>query len=177
MFTHLHLSVWHLSRYVRWICAFPSTPVPEFLALLKCLLINFSSPQSSMRLSKSGEILHLITSLLGCISLAAASWSNSNTAEDAANLPHGNRCVTPQVRREWRALSDGEKASWISAVKVGFFSDELRGTSPSLELSPTSNPNTVVGKNPAPRICRPLPEPCELHLTSPVGREHFHVGW
>lgn len=29
-------------------------------------------------------------------------------------------CTNPLVRREWRALTDGERKEWIDAVKVGF---------------------------------------------------------
>jgi hypothetical protein len=77
---------------------------------------------------------------LGWITLVAASLLNSNIIDDGASLLRDdNYCVTPQVRREWRALSDGEKAEWIGAVKVSLSSDELGRAFPSLEPFPTTD--------------------------------------
>ena len=119
-----------------------------------------------MRLSGSGAISFLV-----CISLVVGSLLNYNVVDDGATLLRGSYCVTPQVRREWRSLSDGEKAEWIGAVKVGP-SDAIRRD--FAKLRPT---RTVLGNSPSQRICGTLPESCELHLESAVGKEHFYVRW
>jgi len=31
----------------------------------------------------------------------------------------GRRCENPRVRREWRSISETERAEWLTAVKVG----------------------------------------------------------
>ena len=105
-------------------------------------------------LSGTGTILSLFPFFLGWLSLVAAS---SDVVDDANGLHQGKRCVKPQVRREWRALSDGERAEWISAVKVKPFLREI----PSLEL--IIPVREVLGKSPTQGICCPLPEPCKLH--------------
>jgi len=64
----------------------------------------------TMRLSGSGAVLSLLPLFLGLFSLVVAAPSDSSH--------NGKRCVKPQVRREWRALSKKEKTEWISAVKV-----------------------------------------------------------
>jgi hypothetical protein len=70
-----------------------------------------------MRLSGNGAILTLFPLFLGLLSAVTASPSD-DVADDAAKLGHTKRCTNPQVRREWRALSDGERTEWITAVKV-----------------------------------------------------------
>jgi len=80
-----------------------------------------------MWLSGSGAILTLLPFFLGRLSLV--------TAHDATNF-HGKRCEKPQVRREWLALSDGERAEWITAVKVILCFDSLAVTLPNSEISP-----------------------------------------
>ena len=71
-----------------------------------------------MWLSSSGAVLTLFPFFLGWFSLVAASSSNSGRSENTTDGVYGKRCLTPQIRREWRALSDEEKAEWIGAVKV-----------------------------------------------------------
>jgi len=71
-----------------------------------------------MWLSNSRAILSLFPFFLGWISLIAASPSRSDRGDNTTGISHhGKRCLKPQVRREWRALSVGERAEWISAVK------------------------------------------------------------
>lgn len=42
------------------------------------------------------------------------------TAVQAAPAPADKKgCGKPLVRREWRALSEGERKEWVDAVKVG----------------------------------------------------------
>jgi len=42
------------------------------------------------------------------------------TAVQAAPAPADKKgCSKPLVRREWRALSEGERTEWVDAVKVG----------------------------------------------------------
>jgi len=85
-----------------------------------------------MRLSGAGAILCLFPFFLGCLSLVAASPSDPDVVGDANDLLRGKRCVKPHVRREWRALSDGERAEWIGAVKVSLCLDESGGPLSSL---------------------------------------------
>lgn len=98
-----------------------------------------------MWLTTAGTTLSLFPLLLGWVSVVAGS-PTSDVVDNATTL-YGGWCTKPQVRREWRALSDGDKAEWISAVKVSLFSDELGTWLPTLERSLTSN--TVLGKGPA----------------------------
>jgi len=57
--------------------------------------------------------LSLLPFFLGWLQLVAA----SSDSDDKTILHTSKRCVTPDVRREWRALSVKERAEWISAVK------------------------------------------------------------
>ena len=90
-----------------------------------------------MRLFCGGAILSLFPFFLGRISLVAAFPPNSEVADGAANFPRGDRCGTPQIRREWRALSDDQKAEWISAVNVGSFLSESGAKFSNFEIFPT----------------------------------------
>ena len=91
-----------------------------------------------MRPSSSGAILALFPFFLGLLSLVTASPSN-DTASDGRNPLHSKRCAKPQVRREWRALSDEERTEWITAVKVNsllqFGTSPDRGSHLQLERS------------------------------------------
>ena len=33
---------------------------------------------------------------------------------------YATHCAKPRVRREWRTLSEAERAEWLAAVNVGF---------------------------------------------------------
>ena len=41
---------------------------------------------------------------------------------------YAGACKNPRVRREWRALSEGERQEWIRAVKVGSKSPGVAST-------------------------------------------------
>jgi hypothetical protein len=99
-----------------------------------------------MWLTGAGTTLSLFPLLLGWVSAVAGS-PTPGVANDATT--HYGGCTKPQVRREWQTLSDGDKAEWISAVKVSHFSDELGAWLPTLERFLTSDMNTVLGKGPA----------------------------
>lgn len=90
-----------------------------------------------MRLSGSGAILTLLPFFLGWLSLVTAS---SAVADDATNFL-GKRCKKPQVRREWRALSDAQRAEWIAAVKVILCFDGLAVALPELAILPAKPDN------------------------------------
>lgn len=38
---------------------------------------------------------------------------------------YADPCTAPRVRREWRSISDAERADWIAAVKVGVQCSEV----------------------------------------------------
>ena len=67
-----------------------------------------------MRLSGGGAILAVLPVFLTGLVVASVSGSDGVASPPS----HGKPCVEPEVRREWRALSEKEKAEWISAVKV-----------------------------------------------------------
>ena len=64
------------------------------------------------------------------------SWRRDATPDPPSwrrSMPtHGKDCLKPQVRREWRVLSDRERTEWISAVKVGLSIGET--PTPVLEI-------------------------------------------
>lgn len=84
------------------------------LFLLVATLWNHCQ-QPPMLLFSNRVALSLFPFFLGWISLVAASPSNSDAVADPS---YGNRCVEPQIRREWRTLSVDDKAEWVNAVKV-----------------------------------------------------------
>jgi len=69
-----------------------------------------------MRLLGNGVVLSLLPFFLGLFSAVAASDPATNAIKRA-----GKGCSKLEVRREWRALSDGERAQWLGAVKVKRF--------------------------------------------------------
>ena len=81
--------------------------------------------------------MSLFPFFLGRVSLVAASPPNSEVADGAVNFHRGDRCVTPQIRREWRSLSDDQKAEWISAVKVSSLLSESGTQFSHFEIFPT----------------------------------------
>ena len=88
-----------------------------------------------MWLSSGGVVLALSPFVLGWFTFVAASPEPPLSHRSDLGWTHGKRCVKPQVRREWRALSVQERAEWISAVKVGH---SIEGNlTPSLEVPPT----------------------------------------
>lgn len=127
-----------------------------------------------MRFPSSGAALGL-SFLMGWISLVAASSSNSGLLDNAADL-YGKRCLAPQVRREWRTLTNGARAEWINAVKVSLDWGDERSEFGSTLADLTSGLGiSVLGENPAQGICCPLPESRQLHPGRPVEQEQFHV--
>lgn len=52
------------------------------------------------------------------VSLLSVSLALFQYVEAAEESPSGSKCKKIQVRKEWRALSRGEKKAWIDAVNV-----------------------------------------------------------
>jgi len=73
--------------------------------------------------SGGGAVLSLFPIFLWWFTLVAASPEPPSWHPSDPPWTPGRRCLKPQVRREWRALSVEERAEWISAVKVrrGFY--------------------------------------------------------
>jgi len=129
-----------------------------------------------MWLSNGGAVLSLLPFFLGWFSLVTASaeppsWRRSDPT-------HGNskRCLKPEVRREWRALSVKERADWISAVKVRRSPYWGKPYSKFGSISGDLTFLSVFGQRcPAQGLRRPLSRPRELHRRFPAEQEQFHV--
>ena len=51
-------------------------------------------------------------------SALADGYGHDHDHDDGNNYGNNKGCQKPKVRREWRKLSDGERADWIEAVNV-----------------------------------------------------------
>ncbi|KAK0469181.1 Di-copper centre-containing protein [Desarmillaria tabescens] len=76
-------------------------------------------------------------SFLGALSLLAAFASASSSEKVGARDSEHNNCSNPAVRKEWRSLTDDEKADWISSIKC------LAHKPHSPKFSPTVKPDNI----------------------------------